>query len=111
MDYSFKIIIQGYVYAKYNASITSATIVSRYNNKKGYTNYKSNNANTQSISMLSDIINGNAYLKFVSIHQMETLKVQVASVSIHKIETHQQFKWSTDRGGRYGIFQKNEYFH
>ena len=47
MDYSFKIIIQGYVYAKYNSSITSATIVSGYNNKKGYTNNKSNNADTQ----------------------------------------------------------------
>ena len=34
----------------YNASITSATIVSGYNNnKKGYTNNKSNNADTQII--------------------------------------------------------------
>ena len=31
----------------YKASITSATIVSGYNNKKGYTNNKSNNADTQ----------------------------------------------------------------
>ena len=50
--------------------------------------------------MLSDIINGNAYLKFVSIHQMETLKVQVASVSIDKMEAHQHFKWSTDQCGK-----------
>ena len=60
------------------------------------------NANTQIIPMLSDIINGNAYLKckLVSIHQMETLKVQVASVSIYKIETHQHFRWSTDQCGK-----------
>ena len=43
VDYSFMIggiIIQGHVYAKYNVSISSRTIVS------GYTNYKSNNPAT-----------------------------------------------------------------
>ena len=58
VDYSFMIggiIIQGHVYAKYNVSISSRTIVS------GYTNYKSNNPVTHIISMVNGIMNVNAY--------------------------------------------------